>query len=170
MLLAQPASAETASVSYPPQAVTPTGATTLTGAIFLPGTGTNGFLMNFILPRNYARNRKVQIVLYLTSGAAKPCTARLVPSQLVRRRIGLNSVNDFSGFGPADGSPTVAFADNTVVAKIFNLKPGLGFPGQLRGDLIALGLARHADDVTDTCAGTVFVQGIDIRYPVDAVP
>jgi hypothetical protein len=165
MLSASPALAELATVSYPPQAATVVGGATLTTAVHLPNAGLPGFNITFALPGDYARNRTVRIVFYLTAGVA-PCDIQLVPSNLVRRRIGFNTVHDLSGLQPADGSMTIHFPDVTVIGKTFELKPSVGFPGQRKGDLIVLGLQRQAEAPADTCSGSAFVQGIDIRYPL----
>jgi hypothetical protein len=166
MLSAQPAVAETATISYPPQAATLSGGAILTTAVHLPDSILPGFSISFVLPRDYAANRAVRIVLYLTTGASKPCSINLVPLGLTRRRIGESPVSGFGGLAPADGSPTVTFPDNAVVGKVFELKPAIGFPGQRRGDLIVLGFQRGGSHPSDTCADDAFVQGIDIRYPL----
>jgi hypothetical protein len=142
------ASAATQSFSYP--------------TISLPGTGNPTFYVSFVLPRDYQNEGTVTIVLYLST-AAGPCTARLVPVQLVRKRLGEPIVNSLDGTSTA--SFTVGFSGSAVRSKSFMVDRGFVMDGQRRGDALTLQITREAGDPTDTCDGPVFVQAIDIRYP-----
>lgn len=166
-LWASPALAATASINYPYTAVSPRGVGTTVGlAVLLPASGTSGFALNFVLPRDYRNNGTVQIVLQLSS-ANFVCAAQLVPVQVQRRRPGLTATFSVAGLAALDGSPTVNFLSNAVVEKIFTVKPAAGFPGQRRGDSLTVQLNREADAAADTCAGIVSLHAIDIRYPLE---
>lgn len=159
-----PASAETASFGIPPQAVFVDGGAVIGAALVLPHTGNPAFLITFVLPRDYADDRPVRIVIYLSSQMAAPCQIRFTAPQMVRKRAGANLVNNVAGI--SGGSPTVSFPEGQfLVAKVFTLSPGGPMAGQRRSDIISVQFRRHADDTSDTCA-PVYVQGIDIRYPL----
>ncbi len=163
-LWASPVSAASNSFSFPTGAATPAGGARLgSGAtVILPASGNPSFFFNFVLPPDYKKNGAVKIVLYLSTGSA--CTARIVPVQMVRRRPGQQGVNSLVGL--AGGDPIVDFPLNTVVSKVLTLKKGTALPGQRAGDAITLQVRREADEAGDNCPGVVFVQAIDIRYPV----
>src|SRR5262249_44362818 len=93
-----------------------------------------------------------------------PCTTRIIPAQLLRKRVGAPLANDISGLS---GGPTFALGANAVVTGArFRLKPGGPPAGQRPGDSFDGQFTREAEDPTDTCNGSVFLQAIDIRYPV----
>jgi hypothetical protein len=177
VLLASPSLAGTRSFSFPINAATPSGGATLSGPrVRLPHTGTSGFTIDFVLPADYQANGNVQVVLYLdselvlaskSSRAAPPCTARLVPALLERRRLGKTGVSDFAGLVPKNDSSQVTIPDlATTVPKAFLLKRTGNYRSQRPGDAMKVGIRREADDVQDDCDVTLFVAAIDIRYPV----
>jgi hypothetical protein len=157
--------ASAGSFSIPLGAVAPDGSATASITISLPRVagGSSGFFFGFVLPQDYETNRKVQIVFYLRT-TTTGCNARILATNLNRNRVGLATAIGLTGLTPADGSTTVSFPDNNVVAKIFDLRKGI-HPGQRRGDAIVMRLAREGT-AADTCAdGPVRVVAIDVRYP-----
>jgi hypothetical protein len=167
-LWGSPALAATRSISSPITTVLPFGeAEMLTSILRLPPTGTPGFNMLFVLPFDYVKNGTVQIVLYLSAaGGGFPCTVRIAPLQLERKRIGLLPVNNLSGLSAANGTLTVDVPDGAILGKTFNLKPGSEFPDQRKGDTFMVGFRREPRNPTDTCPGNSFVHAVDVRYPV----
>jgi hypothetical protein len=161
-LWAQPASAQQKSFSYPPPAAALAGGATVGTTISLPNAGSPSFLINFVLPLEYKNNVQVRIVLQLSSVAT--CKVRLLPKQLVRKRIGSPITNNLTGL--SGGNPLVDLPVLTIAGKVFTLDPGGPLAGQKRGDSFAVEFVREADHPSDTCNGPVFVQAIDIRYAV----
>jgi hypothetical protein len=129
--------------------------------MFLPDGSARRFSMNFVLPLAYRNNGEVRIILYLRSPEA-PCKVRLVPVQLVRKRIGSPIVDNLTGL--SGGGPLVDLPANVLVAKTFILKAGGPLAGQMPGDAFTVRIERQANDPTDTCNGNVFVEATDIRY------
>jgi hypothetical protein len=162
-LWASAATAVTKSFDIPLESVTVGVGFKAASSIALPATANSTAFFGFVLPRDYELNGPVNIVLYLQTSAA-PCTVRLVPIQLVRRRVGAAIANSLSGVQAT--SPTIDFTQDTmVVAKVFTVGPGDVMRDQRRGDAIGFQVRREPGDATDTCDGIVFVHAIDIRYP-----
>jgi hypothetical protein len=164
VLAAQPAAAAFASFDFPHLSARVDGGATIgLASISLPNSGTPGFSITFVLPRDYQPDSEVRIVFYLNGGTA-PCKARLVPDLLIRTRIGAVVASDMGGL--SGGNPLVSFASvSTLVQKTFTLVPGGEFlVGQKPGDGFFVHFIREADPATDTCTGTVNVYNIDIRY------
>ena len=162
-LWASAASAAPKSFSFPPQAAVGFDGASVGSTVVLPGAGDPDFFISFVIPQDYQADRELKVVLYL-SNTSVSCTARLVATQLVRRRLNAPAANSTSGLN--GGAPTVDFSSSgAIVGKGFRLSPGSAMPGQRRGDSITLQFERQADDPTDTCAGNVFVHAIDVRYP-----
>jgi hypothetical protein len=162
LIFAGPASAASQSFSVPIQAVTLASGATIGTSLNLPATGSPSFFINFVLPRDYAKDSPITVVLYLSSASA--CTTRIVAPQLVRRRIGKLAANELAGLD--DGSPTIAIPSGIVASKVVTIAPGDILAGQRPGDAVLLQFRREADDAGDTCDGAVFIQAIDIRYPI----
>jgi hypothetical protein len=161
--------AELVSFGYPPQAVFPFGAATVSSEIQISNSdvGIHGFFLNLVLPQDYKTNGKVWIVVYLTTGVAKPCNMRFEPAHLTRWRPGLAPGMFSAGLAPKDGSNHVAFPNSDkVMKKIFIVSPDPAFRGGQRpGDALRIGLGRDGGHPSDTCNGNVQVPAIDIRYP-----
>jgi hypothetical protein len=163
-----PAGAEWGSFGYPPQAVLPFGAATVSSVVSIPNdsVGIHGFFLNLVLPQDYKADAKVRIVVYLTTGVAKPCNMVFEPQTLARWRPGVAPSIFSTGLAPVDGSNLVAFPNNKVVGKVFTVSRDPAFPGGQRpGDALRIGLGREGGHVSDTCNGTVQAPAIDIRYP-----
>ena len=90
---------------------------------------------------------------------------RLDPTLMLRKRPGAPVAASGTGLS---GSPVVGMPPGSfvVVAKAFTLRPGSGLAGQKSGDSFDIRIRRTAADPSDTCAGLVFVESIDIRYPL----
>ena len=161
----QPAAAATAtrSLSFPlAAAVTESGA--IGGSsILLPSTGSPAFSIKFVLPVDYQTSGTVVLDLYLTTGGG-PCQARILPTFLRRTRIGAVQVDSLSGI--SGGSSLVNFQSLAVVRKRITFQPGTALPGQRPGDALDLKIARLGDTAPDTCGTNVFVEAVDIRYPL----
>lgn len=164
-----PATAEFGSISYPPQAVFPFGAASVSSEIIIPNSdpGIHGFFLNLVLPQDYKADAKVRIAVYLTTAVAKPCKIEFGTQLLTRWRPGVAPGKFSTGLAPADGSNLVAFPNNNkVVSKVFTLVRDPAFPGGQRpGDALRIGLGREGGIPSDTCNGNVQVPAIDIRYP-----
>lgn len=160
---AMPAKAAENSFSIPTQATTPQAGATGGVAIGLPPAGVPTFFMNFVLPRDYAKNQKISVVLYLSS-AVSPCIVRIVTPQIVRYRRNEPAAFDLAGLD--DGNPNIKIGEDLIAQKVITIGPGDQLNGQRAGDALALQFRRQADDPADTCDGAVFVQAIDIRYPI----
>jgi hypothetical protein len=166
-LALSPASADTTSFTFPTLATQSAGtAGTIISAqgISLPETGTPAFGMTFVLPRDYLNNGKVRIAMQLVSNNT-PCTARFEPTFLSRIRAGRPYLGGSAGLTAANGSPTIFFPNQNIVAKVFSLVPDPAFPGQRGGDAFFVRFRRDADHVTDNCSGSLFVYSIEITYP-----
>jgi hypothetical protein len=164
-MMADPGSAATASINYPPQAAFIFGAATKPDVIILPAAGVGAFGITLVLPADYDNNGKVEIVMLMQHFAVDGCPARIVPTNLFRYRAGLPFASGLSGVN--GGNPIVNFAaGGSVVKKVVAIKKGTAMPGQRRGDALELLAARQADDVTDACPGDVLVRAIEIRYAV----
>ena len=161
-------SASAGSFSYPPRAAFPTGSATAADSIFLGTSSNGGFIMNFVLPQDYETNGKVQIVLYGQVNAPGNCNMRLVPTDMVRRRLGALGAGGLNGLTAADGSANFFLPNAGVFAKVFNLKVG-DLVGQRRGDGFAITFERQPAHADDTCSFGSIVN-IDIRYPTAAAP
>ena len=150
-----PAAAEFGSIGYPPQAVYPFGAASVSSVISIPNSdpGIHGFLLNLILPQDYKADAKVRIVVYLTTSVAKPCNMVFEPELLTRWRPGVAPGMFSTGIAPANGSNLVAFPNNNkVVAKVFTIVRDPAFPGGQRpGDALRIGLGREGGNPSDTC-------------------
>ncbi len=162
-LSATPARAAENSFSIPPQATTLQGNAIGGGTVILPGTGSPGFVFSFILPRDYAKNKKISVVLYLNA-ADSACITRIVTTELDIIRRGSAISDDISGVD--DGNPNIKIGDKLVSQKVVTIGPGTQLDGQRPGDAMRLQFRREPDDDADTCVGSVFVQAIDIRYPI----
>jgi hypothetical protein len=160
---AMPAKAAENSFSFPPQAATVQNGAIAGAAINLPSNGTPDFFISFVLPRDYAKNEKVSVILYLSSGAS-PCITRIVTPQLNRFRRGEPVAFDLVGLD--DGNPNIKIGEDLIAQKVITIEPGDQLNGQRPGDAIRLQFRRQAEDAIDTCNAAVFVQAIDIRYPI----
>lgn len=160
---AMPAQAAENSFSFPPQAAAVQGGATSQITINLPATGTPDFFINFVLPRDYAKNGKVSVILYLSS-AASPCITRIVTPQLNRYRRGAPAAFDLAGLD--DGNPNIKIGEDLIAQKVITIEPGDQLNGQRPGDAFTVQFRRQANDPSDTCDAFVFVQAIDIRYPI----
>jgi hypothetical protein len=159
--LVVPALATDRSFAIPTSAVVVGGIGAGNTAIELPDGATTTLFVNFVLPRDYVHNQPVKILLYLSSSAA-PCTVLLAPEQLLRFRVGAPAVKNPSGLSVR--SPTVNL-DANIGAQILTLAPGTVLSGQRTGDAFTVSVQRPASDPSDTCAGSVFVEAVDVRYP-----
>ena len=163
-LCSQPAAAATRSFFYPLGAAgVASGAQGGSSGILLPPTGNPAFQVNFGLPVDYQANGAVNVVLYLVT-AGFPCNARIVPTSLRRTRLGSVQVDGLSGVN--GGTPLRSFQSLAVVRKLITLQAGTGLAGQRAGDVLDLQVTRQADDATDTCGTNVFVEAVEIQYPV----
>lgn len=160
---AMPAEAAENSFSIPTQATTPQAGANGGVAITLPPAGTPRFFMNFVLPKDYAKNEKISVVLYLSSPASA-CIVRIVTPQIVRFRR--NSPAGFDLAGLDEGNPNIKIGEDLIAQKVITIGPGDQLNGQRAGDAFSVEFRREADDNLDTCNGNVFVQAIDIRYPI----
>jgi len=165
-LWASPASAGTTSFSYPTLATSPSGSGASISAfgIGLPSTGTSGFHLNFNLPRDYVNNGRVKIVMQLLSGGT-PCTTKFGAYFLIRTRAGRPRWDGSAGLTATNGSPTIYFPGQDIIAKVFSLVPDPAFPGQRGGDSFLASFRREAGDATDNCSSNLFVNSIEIIYP-----
>jgi hypothetical protein len=152
------------SFAHPVQAVQLFSPAAVTGTVItLQNSGGPSFLFTFVLPRDYAANKEVNIVIYLSTISASACQARFAPFELIRKRPGFAAVSSLNGL--RGGNPLVNFSPEIIRTKTFALLPGGPLAGQKPGDAITLGLGRATDDENDTCA-SVFVHAIDIRYTI----
>jgi hypothetical protein len=154
------ASAQVASFSIPLHA-------TLEDGGFPPGltagfapTGNRDLSFTFDLPRDYVNNTAVSIVLLVSSNSG-PCSARLIPHRMMRRRGGTPVLDTLDG---VDGGNAVFNIPELMdINKTFKIAPSGALADLKRGDSIMLQIRRTADDPADNCVG-VFVGGIDVRY------
>lgn len=163
VLGASPANAGFASFSIPVGAVIMQGGAVSATTPILPDSGTPKFVFNFVLPVDYQVNGEVRVILHLQSPAA-PCTARIQPFQLSRNRPNTPLGNSLAGVN--GGSANVAIAANAIKAKVITLgAPGIApFTDQKPGDGFNLYIQRDADNAGDTCAGSVFLHAVYVRY------
>ncbi len=160
---AAPASAEMGSFSVPVHAVeADAGASVSVQSITLPNAGTPFFVMPLVLPHDYQNGGDVKIVLYLQTSTATTCQVRLAPGQMIRKRAGSFPMSGLAGL---NGNPVTTLTTSILTTRTFTLKPGGTLSGQKPGDVFSINFNRLATDVSDTCANTVVVHAIDIRYP-----
>jgi len=164
-----PAAAEFGSIGYPPQAVYPFGAASVSSVISIPNSdpGIHGFLLNLILPQDYKADAKVRIVVYLTTSVAKPCNMVFEPELLTRWRPGVAPGMFSTGIAPANGSNLVAFPNNKQGG-------GEGLHDRARSGLSRRTASRRCPqdwpwpgrgEPVGHLQGIVQVPAIDIRYP-----
>jgi hypothetical protein len=141
------------------------GATSSGGVTFLPATGAPRVGLNFVLPRDYATDTPISIVLYLHA-AETSCGFVLVTDSVAHRRPGVPSDFTTSVFAPKNGSPVVAApADLTIVAqKTYVLSPGGTLAHMKRGDEFFIRLVRDPSDPSDTCTNSLALDAVDVRY------
>jgi hypothetical protein len=162
------AAEEFGSFSYPPQAVHPFGAATVSSVVNIPKSdpGVHGFFVNFILPRDYRANAKVRIVVHMQNAVpGRGCDIVFEPQSFARWRPGAAPLPFSTGLSAADGSRLVSFPNKNVVTKVFTVVRDPALPGQRPGDGLRAALGRPGGDPDDTCGGTVQVPGIEILYP-----
>ena len=153
-----PAAAEFGSIGYPPQAVYPFGAASVSSVISIPNSdpGIHGFFLNLILPQDYKADAKVRIVVYLITSVAKPCNMVFEPQTLTRWRPGVAPRNFSTGLAPADGSNFVAFPNNNkVVRKVFTIVRDPAFPGGQRALAGKAGARRTPATATFRCRRSI---------------
>jgi hypothetical protein len=157
------AAQEMGSFSIPVLAVEVAGGASVSQqSIFLPNAGTPVFVMPLVLPRDYQNGGDVKIVLYLQTSTATTCQVRLAPAQMFRKRAGFFPMSGLAGL---NGNPVTSLTTSEITTRTFTLKPGGTLSGQKPGDVFSINFNRIATDVSDTCANTVVVHAIDIRYP-----
>jgi len=161
-LAAVPALAANTSFSIPIPAISLSGGATATGFISLSGSVVSGFSINFVLPADYKSGSTVKIVMLMSSNVP-PCVADFKATQMARRRVGLVQTSGLSGLKPR-GGPNISFAGPELTKKVFDLKPGSGFPGQRRNDGIGISFSRNPGAAADTCASAVSVMTIYVLY------
>jgi hypothetical protein len=130
----------------------------------LPDAGNPNFAFTFALPRDYINNSEVSVLLHLTVPSGTPCSAVLQSLLLTRSRGGVPVSEGIIGVTP---SLTTNFtAAGTIAIRSFKINPsGTGLiPDQKKGDVIGLQLRRLPADISDTCATTLDVYGIEVRY------
>jgi hypothetical protein len=150
-----PAAAAVASLTFPLNAAGFQNGATGGSTINLGNAGNPGFILNFVLPRDYQPGGAIRVVFYLQS-AGSPCTARIAETQTRRIRPG-----GFISIGSMTGNPRIAITEQSVAVRQYVVNDVASF---LPGDAMTIFFTRETDDPSDTCAGTVFVYGIDIRY------
>ncbi len=136
--------------------------------VLLPGFGVSGVRFAMVLPRNYRKNSKIRIRLFL-SGEATGCSYTLVGSLVTRARTG--KVTTLNNAGPSGLEPS-SFVDVPApavagegFAKDFTLSPAKSGPfagSQRAGDRITLMIERDA--VLDDCAFGLLVEDIKVIY------
>lgn len=152
------------SINIPPQAVTPSGGTSVGATLSLPPAGTPSFFMTFVLPRDYTPNGGLTVALQLQTRSSTACQVRLIVPQMVRRRVGAPLVNSLSGLNA--GSPTVNIPSGIVAGKSVSVQQGVGLAGQQAGDSITLQFQRQGEDPSDDCPEFLFVHAIEVRYQI----
>jgi hypothetical protein len=160
-----PAKAAENSFSIPPKATELQAGATAGTAINLPPVGVPSFFITFVLPRDYAKNQKFSVVLYLSGGNNPSCIVRIVTPQLNRMRR--NEPISFDEVGLDEGNPNIKLTEDILGQKVVTVAPGEQLNGQRPGDAIRMQVRREGDDPIDTCNQAVFVQAIDVRYPID---
>ena len=142
-----------------------TGATALSAAVGLPNSGAPSFAFNFVLPQNYVKDSVVTIVAQFHSAQAS-CSFVLVPTVVAHRRVGVETDFSASVLTEKNGSPVVATASATTIPfqKQYLLSPGGTLAHLKKGDQILIEVARNPSDPDDTCASSVFLEAIDVRY------
>lgn len=139
----------------------------------IPKSTNSGFFMSFALPPDYAINTPAKVRIYLsTPTPPSDCNVILRVFQAVRRRAGQTA---YSSVHPSidrvalvGGEATTMPSTGAIVVKTVTVRPPLSAPftGQRVGDLVTLRIDRVGTDGGDTCTGTLFVQGVEIRYTV----
>lgn len=162
---ARPAIAGKSSFSVSPSAaVASTAGTSIATTVALPAAGANGFHVNIVLPKGYKKNTPAKVVFYART-APPACTARIVPTALVRYRLGKPLASGLSGVTATGGSPLLNLqGDGALRPVTIEIGPGSGLNGQKARDAMNLTLTREANAASDTCGGTVFIYAINVIY------
>ena len=149
-------------ITRPPQATA-----FLDADLVLPEMGGPGFVLHFVLPRDYLLNSPVRVHIYaLGSGT---CAANLIvlPSTTRRHRVGHEIVNSSSGITPQDGTGAISFASSlTVAQKVFLVRRATdgSVSAQRAGDGLRITFFRDPFNPVDTCTGNLRISHIDVRY------
>ncbi|HZR79883.1 MAG TPA: hypothetical protein VFD92_02215 [Candidatus Binatia bacterium] len=163
---AGPAAAGTASFSLTAGALLgDTGATVSPGGVVLPNANAPQAFFSFILPRDYAPDTPVTLVVGLHS-IATSCTFVLVPSVVVQRRPGIPIDGEVGVLAEKNGSQVVtAPASSTIpFQKVYVLSTGGTIPGMKKGDQFLIAIVRNPGDPDDTCGNDVYFESVDVRY------
>jgi hypothetical protein len=161
-LTAQPAAADVASLSIPVQAVHVVFGATVDFFIRLPNASTPAFGVNFVLPRDYAANSDVKIIVQMFTTSSGNCDVRFVPLEVVRTRRGAQIAGGIDGISAQ--RPTLHLRDGRVALAMFTVAPDGTLPNLRPGDGITALLARSSAHTADTCPGEALITAIEIRY------
>lgn len=164
--LAAPALAAKASFGIPPAATSAgVGGTSISqGTVNLGPSGTNGFITNFVLPNDYEAGRPVKVTFYAHTSAAG-CFARMIVTNVNRKRLGKPVSSGLSGVTGVKGTPLLALPDTAFRAIVVRIGPGNGLNGQKAGDAFTISMQREGSAPSDTCDAWVYIHAIKVVYP-----
>jgi hypothetical protein len=170
--MATPAAAQNRSFDLGAASLAVFGTATQTSTINLPKSGTSSFFINFVVPLDHAIDTDIRVRVYMQEPTGAACTAATLLAAATRRRIGKAGHNTGSPnvdrITPAGGVQTTAFppSGGTIVAKDYIVRrPQFAPFKRLRaGDGISIRVDRVSTDPADTCANSVFVSHVDVRY------
>lgn len=132
------------------------------------GSSTPSLTLNFIVPEYYIPGERIRIGVAWHTDAATPCYATLRPSFLSVARFGKEHITGSSassGLEPEDGLNTLyAASKNTTSLKIYEITSPDGVTSLKPFYVISFGLFREPENSSDTCAGTLTIQGIGLLF------
>ena len=132
------------------------------------GSSTSSLALSFIVPEYYIPGERIRIGVAWHTDAPTPCYATLKPNFLSVARFGKEHIKGSSassGLEPEDGLDTLyAASENTTGLKIYEISSPDGVTSLKPFHVISFGLFRAPENSSDTCAGTLTIQGIGLLF------
>jgi len=131
-------------------------------------SSTSQLALSFIVPEYYIPGDRIRVGVAWHTDASTPCSATLKPNFLSVARFGKEHITGSSvtsGLVPEDGLDTLyAASKNTTGLKIFEITTPDGVTSLKPFHVISFGLFRAPENPSDTCAGTLTIQGIGLLF------
>ncbi len=132
------------------------------------GSSTPSLALSFIVPEYFIPGDRIRVGVAWHTDAPTPCYATLKPNFLSVARFGkehIPNASASSGLEPEDGLDTLyAASENTTGLKIYEISSPDGVTSLKPFHVISFGLFRAPENPSDTCAGTLTIQGIGLLF------
>ncbi len=159
------------SFSLGPAALHVEATATQGSTVNLPKSGLGAFRISFVVPLDHAINTPITVRVYMLTSQASCVVATRVGSA-TRHRAGQTgsstvapNVDRITPGGEIEETAMPA-STGAIVAKTYTVRTPLAgpFAGLRSGDGISIRIDRDATQPNDTCATTLFVTHVDVRY------